>query len=85
MAGNVPIGSHSPASYTLSNGGGRSRGNSSAALGRTNSGRPMVISDVRWKFQPDEQLPKPREFIGGPRAYRAGRVSTVPLDLGAYE
>lgn len=28
-------------------------------------------------------LPRPREFIGGPRKYRAGRGSIVPLDLHA--
>jgi hypothetical protein len=60
----------------------------------TTSTRAIVvpIDDRRWRFQDDAQLPKPREFSGGssgasvrvPRRYRAGRGSSVPLDLGAF-
>ncbi|KAL9033701.1 MAG: hypothetical protein Q9214_007387 [Letrouitia sp. 1 TL-2023] len=41
----------------------------------------LKIEDSRWKFQDDTQLPKPREFIGFAKRYRAGRGSSVPLDL----
>jgi hypothetical protein len=41
------------------------------------------IEDRRWKFQDEGQLPPPRQFIGGPKRYRAGRGSSVPLDLEA--
>lgn len=43
------------------------------------------VEDARWRFQDDSTLPMPREFRGGPKRYRAGRVSSVPLDLGAYD
>ena len=42
------------------------------------------IDDPRWRFQDDSELPRPREFIGGARKYRAGRGSTVPLDLSLF-
>ena len=72
-----------PEAYTLTNGGsGRSRSNT-ASGGRSNA--PLGVQDSRWKFQDDSQLPKPRDFTGGVKRYRAGRVSTVPLDLGAFE
>ncbi|TKA58714.1 hypothetical protein B0A49_10113 [Cryomyces minteri] len=45
----------------------------------------LRIVDMRWKFVDDSQLPKPREFVGGPKRYRAGRGSSVPLDLRAME
>lgn len=76
-------------SYTLTN--GRSRGNSSAsALGNGGYGggggpRFTIEEDRRFKFQPDASLPMPRQFTGGPKRYRAGRGSSVPLDLSAYE
>jgi len=73
------------ASYTLTNGssyssngaGGRARGDSTA-------GPRTVIQDGKWKFQGDEQLPKPRDFAGTSKRYRAGRGSSVPLDLSAF-
>jgi hypothetical protein len=48
------------------------------------SGGRYVVQDPRWKFHGEEHLPKPREFVGGPRRYRAGRGSSVPLDLSAF-
>jgi len=44
----------------------------------------VIIDDKRWKFQEESMLPKPREFTGMPKRYRAGRGSSVPLDLAAY-
>lgn len=41
------------------------------------------VVDSRWRFQDDSQLPKPREYVGGVKRYRAGRGSSVPLDLSA--
>lgn len=62
--------------YTLSNGAGTG--------GRPVSGKGIIpVDDVRWKFQQDAALPKPREFHGIPKKYRAGRGSSVPLDLSA--
>ncbi|KAK3697715.1 hypothetical protein LTR37_017297 [Vermiconidia calcicola] len=46
---------------------------------------PLHIDQGRFKFQGDEQLPKPRDFVGRPKRYRAGRRSSVPLDLAAFE
>lgn len=47
----------------------------------TGGGHRYVVQDNRWRFQEDNMLPKPREFVGGARRYRAGRGSSVPLDL----
>ena len=84
--------------YTLSNGGSASgmghRTNStplhsaSSNKGNFNNNNnngigAVTIDDRRWKFQDESQLPKPRDFIGGARRYRAGRGSSVPLDLSA--
>lgn len=78
------------ASYTLSN--GRARGNSAAGntgsgagLGAGGGGPRVVIQDARWKFQDEGSLPMPRQFGGGVKRYRAGRGSSVPLDLAAFE
>jgi hypothetical protein len=43
------------------------------------------VQDLRWRFQDESQFPRPREFTNGPKRYRAGRGSSVPLDLSAYE
>lgn len=42
-----------------------------------------VVNDPRWKFVSEDKFPKPRDFVGGPKKYRAGRGSSVPLDLNA--
>jgi hypothetical protein len=31
------------------------------------------MDDGRFKFQRHDQLPKPRDFVGGAKRYRAGR------------
>ena len=72
--------------YTLtartSSTGLRSRGNSSPGA----SAAPRLwMDDARFRFQPDDALPKPRDSVGGPKRYRAGRVSSVPIDLKAFE
>lgn len=46
-------------------------------------GARFVVDDNRWKFKEERDLPPPRAFVGGVRKYRAGRGSSVPLDLGA--
>ncbi|OCK72715.1 hypothetical protein K432DRAFT_81239 [Lepidopterella palustris CBS 459.81] len=71
-------------SYTLSNGSGSS-GRSPGHTSPGNKRRVVPIHDLRWKFQDDSQLPKPREWTGVQKRYRAGRGSSVPLDLSAYE
>ncbi|OQO05110.1 hypothetical protein B0A48_08130 [Cryoendolithus antarcticus] len=93
-AGGVPMGALAQAMqpmdasmYTLSN--GRPRGDSSAtgkaSLGNGGGGHVMAVQDTRFKFQPDSSLPMPRQFTGVQKRYRAGRGSSVPLDLNAYE
>lgn len=47
-------------------------------------GSRYVVQDTRWRFHGEENFPKPRPFAGGARRYRAGRGSSVPLDLGAF-
>ncbi|KAL9597280.1 MAG: hypothetical protein Q9219_005261 [cf. Caloplaca sp. 3 TL-2023] len=44
----------------------------------------IKIEDSRWRFQDETQLPKPREFVGFAKKYRAGRGSSVPLDLSQF-
>lgn len=66
-------------SYTLSSNGTLPKAASS------NSNRRVIINDSRWKFTDESMFPKPREFIGGPKKYRAGRGSSVPLDLSAFQ
>ncbi|KAK4190508.1 hypothetical protein QBC35DRAFT_70367 [Podospora australis] len=46
-------------------------------------GGRYIVQDPRWKFISEENFPKPRDFVGGPKRYRAGRGSSVPLDLSA--
>jgi len=72
-----------PSSFTLApNGSGaktpsptRNTSNLSAGTGH------YVVQDNRWKFVSEDKFPKPRDFIGGAKRYRAGRGSSVPLDL----
>ena len=47
-------------------------------------GGVIRIEDNRWRFQDESQLPKPRDFTGGAKRYRAGRGSSVPLDLSQF-
>ncbi|KAK4141891.1 uncharacterized protein C8A04DRAFT_13720 [Dichotomopilus funicola] len=49
----------------------------------TGGGERYVVQDSRWRFHGEEHFPKPRNFVGGARKYRAGRGSSVPLHLGA--
>jgi hypothetical protein len=74
-------------SYTLTNGGSsmKSPTSSHAGGGGREKGRIRPIHDLRWRFQDESQFPRPREFTGGPKRYRAGRGSSVPLDLSAFE
>ncbi|RDL41979.1 uncharacterized protein BP5553_01958 [Venustampulla echinocandica] len=71
-----------PSSYTLSTNGGQLKSPSPI---RDSHQTRIVISDPRWKFQDESLLPKPRNFIGGPKKYRAGRGSSVPLDLSVFQ
>ncbi|MCJ1431361.1 hypothetical protein MMC27_000712 [Xylographa pallens] len=74
-----------PSAYTLSNGPSN---HSNGTLGlRSPLGKsgPIRIEDTRFKFQDESQLPKPREFIGLPKRYRAGRGSSVPLDFSQFD
>lgn len=63
-----------PSMYTLSNG-------VLGSPGRPSTKSALQIDDRRWKFQDESQLPPPRKFVGGLKRYRAGRGSSVPLDL----
>lgn len=46
-------------------------------------GQQIHVEDPRWKWVDESMFPKPREFCSKPRRYRAGRGSSVPLDLSA--
>ncbi|QUC18783.1 uncharacterized protein UV8b_03024 [Ustilaginoidea virens] len=74
-----------PSSYTLSANGANSPSPSphhSHSPTLSNYSR-FIINDSRWQFKDESLLPKPRDFTGGPKKYRAGRGSSVPLDLNA--
>lgn len=51
--------------------------------GGLGGGHRIVVDDPRWKWVDENMFPKPREFCSKPRRYRAGRGSSVPLDLSA--
>lgn len=68
-----------PSAYTLTNGGSSPTHSSRSPSAHGN----VRVEDTRFKFQGDGLLPKPRPFTGGARRYRAGRGSSVPLDLSA--
>lgn len=80
-----------PSSFTLGPNGTKSpsptKGLTSpspgSATGSNSGGARVVVHDDRWRFKDEKDLPPPRSFVGGPRKYRAGRGSSVPLDLGA--
>ncbi|KXG49024.1 uncharacterized protein PGRI_028940 [Penicillium griseofulvum] len=74
-----PFSALDPSAYTL-NGGSPAPSSRSPS---THGHGPVRIEDVRFKFQSEGLFPKPRQFIGGERRYRAGRGSSVPLDLSA--
>ncbi|PQE11257.1 hypothetical protein CJF31_00001044 [Rutstroemia sp. NJR-2017a BVV2] len=63
-------------SYTLSSNGSLPK--------NASPNRRLVINDSRWKFADESEFPKPKEFVGGTKKYRAGRGSSVPLDLSAF-
>ncbi|KAI3342031.1 hypothetical protein F4824DRAFT_271852 [Ustulina deusta] len=79
-----------PSSYTLApiNGSGTKSpsptGSAIASPRATGGGERSFVQDSRWKFPGESMLPKPRPFQGGgAKRYRAGRGSSVPLDLSA--
>ncbi|KAL9062257.1 MAG: hypothetical protein Q9157_009085, partial [Trypethelium eluteriae] len=73
-------------SYTLTNGAPGGKGGGSApSHEHGGKGGIVQIQDSRWKFQDDSQLPKPRDFTAVPKRYRAGRGSSVPLNLSLLE
>ncbi|MCJ1470187.1 hypothetical protein MMC07_008832 [Pseudocyphellaria aurata] len=74
-----------PSAYTLSNGNLYHHGSKTLRESST-YGRIGIfnIEDSRWHFQNESQLPKPRDFVGGPKKYRAGRGSSVPLDISHF-
>lgn len=73
-----------PSAFTLS--AFSLNGSKSPAPGKTSpapasGGSKVVINDPRWHFKDEGLFPKPRDFVGGTKRYRAGRGSSVPLDL----
>lgn len=73
--------------YTLTNGALSGQNRNDGALKA--SGSPAIrgdlqIEDSRFHFQEEGQLPKPRQFTGAIKRYRAGRGSSVPLDLARF-
>ncbi|KAG5924438.1 hypothetical protein E4U42_004637 [Claviceps africana] len=73
-----------PSSYTLSaNGGNLSPSRQSSQSPSPSNGARVTVNDQRWQFKDESLFPKPRDFVGGPKKYRAGRGSSVPLDLSA--
>lgn len=74
-----------PSAYTLApNGSGRTS-SKSISQGSGGSGDRLFINDPRWRFQDESMLPKPRDYKNIEKKYRAGRGSSVPLDLKSFE
>ncbi|KAI4729427.1 hypothetical protein E4T49_02781 [Aureobasidium sp. EXF-10728] len=84
-AGSISRSTMDASSYTLNGGSFKSPSLSQGASGGRMGGGRITIEDTRFKFQSDDTFPKPREFSGVTKMYRAGRGSTVPLDLSAFE
>jgi hypothetical protein len=61
------------------------RTNSSFMTSTPAAAAVVKVHDSRWRFQDEGLFPAPRRFGGGTKKYRAGRVSSVPLDLRAFE
>lgn len=75
-----------PSAHTLLNGNSPNHNSSPLRNQRsTNDDSVVKIEDARWRFQDESQLPKPRDFTGFMKRYRAGRGSSVPLDLSQFE
>ncbi|KAK2937728.1 hypothetical protein FoTM2_000946 [Fusarium oxysporum f. sp. vasinfectum] len=72
-----------PSMFTLTANGAKSPSpkHSPAQTPGVSGGARIVINDSRWQFKDEGLFPKPRDFVGGTRKYRAGRGSSVPLDL----
>ncbi|KAI1505270.1 hypothetical protein F5X99DRAFT_276254 [Biscogniauxia marginata] len=74
-------------SYTLAPNGAKALSPQPTGSGGITSprlpGERYIVQDPRWKFTDESMLPKPRPFQGGTKRYRAGRGSSVPLDLSA--
>ncbi|KAH6608675.1 hypothetical protein Trco_002021 [Trichoderma cornu-damae] len=75
-----------PSTFTLTaNGGGSTVSlpskTSNHSPSPSHGGGRIIINDTRWHFKDESVFPKPRDFVGGVRRYRAGRGSSVPLDL----
>ncbi|MCJ1475720.1 hypothetical protein MMC13_004383 [Lambiella insularis] len=73
-----------PSTYTLSNGPSSHSGISPGLRSPLSKGSQIKIEDPRFRFQDELQLPKPRDFLGLPKRYRASRGSSVPLDLSQF-
>lgn len=71
-------------SYTLTNGGGSLR-SPTGSTRQQSTAKIVPVHDLRWRFQEERSFPRPREFTNTPKRYRAGRGSSVPLDLSAFE
>jgi len=71
--------------YTLSKATPGRNGIAPAMRSPLSKGGPIRIEDHRFMFQDENQLPKPREFVGGVKRYRAGRGSSVPLDFEQFK
>ncbi|KAI0391643.1 hypothetical protein F5Y17DRAFT_439868 [Xylariaceae sp. FL0594] len=77
-----------PSSYTLAPTNGSSsmttKSPSPVSSSRNGgSGTRFVVQDNRWRFVEESQFPRPRPFQPSVKRYRAGRGSSVPLDLSA--
>lgn len=85
-----------PSSFTLtsngSNSGSPSISRQPSSPGASSSGggggghahgARIMVNDPRWHFKDESLFPKPRDFHSKPRKYRAGRGSSVPLDLSS--
>ncbi|KAF4984162.1 hypothetical protein FZEAL_560, partial [Fusarium zealandicum] len=75
-----------PSMFTLTANGAKSPSptrNSPAQTPASTGSAHVMINDTRWQFKDEGLFPKPRDFSGGIKKYRAGRGSSVPLDLSA--
>lgn len=57
------------------------RGSAASSYTITQNRSGMTVDDSRFKWKDVRDLPKPRDFKGVSKHYKAGRGSSVPLDM----
>lgn len=72
---------NSPSPTRTGTAAGGNSGSLSPRPQTSGGGTRYIVQDTRWRFVTEDKFPVARNFTGNPKRYRAGRGSSVPLDL----